>query len=967
MDAVGYLKTVDTAVASNTKLQRSSLGVGEAMQVSASKSVKASLDATKALQVQVAGYRELAAAATTSAETRDRANLLADRGQTRLNSALGLSTAATLSASNAAKTGERDLGKFTRGALAGSGAASSLGRSLAFASTGFIAIAGGATLIAASIRAAILLQKTQRQIDTQLATSGKSWDQYGQRIDQADLKLSHISGFTNQELLQSFTTLFRATDNVTNSLHLNSVAADVARGRGISLAAASNALAKAAEGSFSALRRLNIIVPKGSSVLEALTFVQQKYAGQAAAGATVSDKFHAALVNTEEEIGTGLLPGFTKATTAVTDWLAKMTQTGRLQKDVNDVVSTGGTVFHTLGAAIGFVDKVTGSFGNTLKLILGVYLGREIVKGILGVDKLAASWAGVATSANSAAAAEERAVAVGTGAGAAVGGGVAAGAAGGSLLFGGFAAKKAALQAERAAALKSAGFAGKGAGFVAQEAAITSTGVAAAIAGGKIAALRAALSGISGLTIAAIGIPIVLNIRDRITGPLEGLGGAGKLFSDLFINSPLLHPERLFHDFQQFGRYGFSLRDTRAPAPPLIPSLQRYGGSGIPAAFQPGGILGQATRGVTGPFGTATPMAIYAKYAQTISQQIAVAQAALTKTTVDDVAIAKKIIARIKHEIDTGQLSNQALLGALQDEATQQAVLNSARAAAAAQAAALAAAKKAAASSYTTPIDLQLAEARAQLTKTTADDVAVEKQILAAAKAAIAAGKKNKQGELAALQVELQAQQALASLRQQSATSFVLPARLQLALAKAQATNADQTPILKRMKAALERALKAAKGNIQKQIDIYNQITAINSQLQSSVTNAYGAFKKASVKALTASLGLTAVQRRELEQRLSRRGPGGTIPATGTGAGGFIIDPVTGRPIQLHRHRRPRYGRDTGGTGADGGPRHLQATVNIRVYLEGKDITRNVTIEQQRYRRGNPSSRRGPNAGVAHA
>jgi phage tail tape-measure protein len=190
---------------------------------------------------------------------------------------------------------------------------------------------------------------------------------------------------------------------------------------------------------------------------------------------------------------------------------------------------------------------------------------------------------------------------------------------------------------------------------------------------------------------------------------------------------------------------------------------------------------------------------------------------------------------------------------------------------------------------------------------------------------------------------------------------------LQLALAKAQALGQDQVPILRRMKASLERALKAAKGNIQKQIDIYNQIYSINQQLGAGSTNAYGDYKKASVKALTSGLNLTAVARRELEQRLSRRGPGGTTPESGTGAGGFIIDPVTGRPIQLHRHRRPRYGRDTGGTGADGGPRHLQATVNIRVYLEGRDITRNVTIEQQRYRRGNPSSRRGPNAGVAHA
>jgi hypothetical protein len=895
MDAAGYLKTVDTAVASNTKLEQSSLGVGEAVGLSAKKQVEASLKATEAIKVQIADQRALAASVTETQVVRDRANLLANRGQARLNSSLGLTTAATLGASNAAKTGERDLGKFTRGALAGSGAASSLGRSLAFASTGFIAIAGGATLIAASIRAAILLQKTQRQIDTQLTTSGKSWDQYGQRIDQADLKLSHISGFTNQELLQSFTTLFRATDNVTNSLHLNSVAADVARGRGISLAAASNAIAKAAEGSFSALRRLNIIVPKGSTVLQALTFVQQKYAGQAAAGATISDKFHAALVNVEEIIGTGLLPAFTRVTTAITDWLARMSQTGKLQKDLNQALAIGGGVFHAVGAVIATVDRVTGNFGNTLKIIFELWLGREIFKAVLGVEKLAASWGLVAESAGAAAAAQEGAV----------GAGVAAGA----------------------------------------------TGAARGTAG------RAALGGLSNANIAAIVAAtavIVLNsnfyknLQNRAKSDLGPFGFVTSNHEDLgksFVNAA-----KNVNTAAQF----ILGRNTGAPilrAPLTASDSPNRGGLAPPIRFAPG----------------QDPIVVYTKYAESVAQAIAVAQAALTKTTTDDVAAAKAIIAQIKREIAAGHLKGAQLIAALQDEKTQQTVLDNARATAAQQAATIAAAKKAAASSYTTPIDLQLAEARAQLTQTSADDIAAEKKILAAAKAAVAAGKKNKQGELAALQVELQAQQALASLRQQSATSFTLPLKEQLALARAQAAGADQTPILKRMKATLERALKAAKGNYRKQIDILNQITGINSQLGSDVANAYGDYKKASVKALTSGLNLSAAARRELEQRLSRRGPGGTTPESGTGAGVYIIDPVTGRPIQIHRHRRPRYGRDTGGTGADGGPRHLQATVNIRVYLEGKDITRNVTIEQQRYRRGNPSSRRGPNAGVAHA
>jgi hypothetical protein len=908
MDAAGYLKTVDTAVASNTKLEQSSLGVGEAMQVSANKSVNASLRATEALKAQIAGYRELAASAEQSAAIRERAALLANRAEGRLNSQLGL-TAALSNTSTAAKTGERDLGKFTRGALAGSGAASSLGRSLAFASTGFIAIAGASTIIASSIKAAISLEKTQRQVATQLKTSGKSWQDYGQQIDAADLKLSHISGFTNQELLQGFGYLVRVNGNVSESLKLTAEAADVARGRNISLASAAIALAKAQGGSVTALRRLGIVVPKGLEGLKALAFVQEKFAGQAAAGATVSDKFRASLVNTEEIIGTALLPTFTRLTTEIGNWLAKMNETGRLQRDVNEVVTIGGNVFHTLGAAVNLVDRATGSFGKTLQVVLAIKLGFLAANWITSLKALAAEWGLVGAAATTAGAEQE----------AAVGAGAASAAAG----------------------------AGAATGVAARVAAYT---------GGATAA-RAATIGRAGL----------------------GIGAAALTAGDLFTPSPRQYPGfKLVASgsggatyIGPDGRYYIAAHggapipiggSARFSPPPISGSFTSFGGRFGPPQSPPSGFGLGSRAGVAaqaqGPFGTATPLAVYSKYTQTITEQIAVAQAALSKTTKDDVSAARRIIARIKRLIDQGHLQGTSLIQALQDEATQQGVLDSARQKAAQQAAKIAAAKLAAASSYTTPIGLQIAEVRAQLTKSTADDIAVEKRILAAAKAALASGSKNKQGQLAALQVILQAQQAIQSLTSQSATTFTQPLKLQLALAKAQATGGDQTPILLRMKAALEKALKAAKGNIQKQIDIYNQIAAINQQLNSSTTTAYGDFKKASVKAQTAGLGLTAAQRRALEQRLSQRGPGGTVPGTGTGAGGFIIGP-DGRPI--HRHRRPHYGRPGGGDG--GSPPKFEATFNVRVYLDGKDVTRAVTVHQQRHRRRNPSSRRGPHAG----
>jgi hypothetical protein len=383
----------------------------------------------------------------------------------------------------------------------------------------------------------------------------------------------------------------------------------------------------------------------------------------------------------------------------------------------------------------------------------------------------------------------------------------------------------------------------------------------------------------------------------------------------------------------------FFTRPIPSVGPPIITPGVRAGNfvspfspalPGVPGSFE----SRSASQKPTGPFGTATPIAVYSKYAQTITEQLSVAQAALTKTTTDDVAAARSIIARIRRLIAGGHLEGAALVQALQDEATQQGVLDNARATAAAQAAKIAAAKKAAASSYTTPIDLQLSEARAQLTKTSTDDIAVERRILAAAKAAVASGSKNKQGQLAALQVELQAQQALAGLQTQNATNYTLPARLSLALAKEQALGTDQTKTLLAMKSALEKALKASKGNIQKQIDIYNQITSINQQLGQGINSIFGDFKVQSTQRLTSGLGLTPAQREALRARESQRGPGGTVPAQGVGAAGYEIG-SDGRPLIVHTH----------------------------VNIDGKRVADNTTKHQQRRRSRNSSQRRGPNAG----
>jgi hypothetical protein len=369
-----------------------------------------------------------------------------------------------------------------------------------------------------------------------------------------------------------------------------------------------------------------------------------------------------------------------------------------------------------------------------------------------------------------------------------------------------------------------------------------------------------------------------------------------------------------------------------------------------------------------GPFGTAKPQAQWASFQLRINQQIAVAQAALTKSLSDDVAVARRIITYIKGVIDKGNLTSAAMLQALQALGQEQAVIDQAAAAAAQKRAAAAAKAKAKIEAEIQnsidPINLEVQLARAQALGQ--PFVAILRKLRAAARAAIASGKLT-------LDQQRQAWQQIVSLNQQikdaisgQTATFQVPAKLALRLARDQALGHDTTKDLLAIKAAILKFIRTHKKNIAALTDAYNQLAAINQQLGQTAQNAYGDYKKASLKAETAGLGLTPDQRRALEERLSQRGPGGTVPTTGVGAGGYIIDPLTGRPVSLDKGRHRSSPRLPQGMGTTGAPTYHE-TIKIILNIDGKRITEVVTKRQQGYRNRNPQSRRGPHAATATA
>lgn len=276
---------------------------------------------------------------------------------------------------------ERNISRATRGAAAGSGLFRSLGRSIAFASGGFLAFASGGAFIRKTIDAALEAQVAQKQLAQQLANSGKAFADYRGEIDRTNLRLAAMAGFQNDELNASLTTILRTVPDVSRALKDNALAADLARARHISLAQAALVIAKTEAGNTTLLRRQGFQIRQNATVEEALAKVRKVVAGQAAAGTTSQEKFGAVLHDTEEIIGAGLLPTLNRYLLSGTRWLQQMDESGRLQHDVEAATRNVGTAvrdaaaaFRVARSAIEGVDKLTGSFENTLKDLAGIWL-----------------------------------------------------------------------------------------------------------------------------------------------------------------------------------------------------------------------------------------------------------------------------------------------------------------------------------------------------------------------------------------------------------------------------------------------------------------------------------------------------------------------------------------------------------------------------------------------------------------
>lgn len=324
--------------------------------------------------------------------------------------------------------GEKELGKATRGALAGSGAFEHLGRSLAFASGGFLAFASGTRILHDSLVGAASVQKSIEVIRANLGSAAESVVKFGDRAAYTLGISADVADSTSARFAILFKNLGIGTqESAGMTLGFEKLAGSISRIRGIDPSQVFAAITTAAAGNSRGLQQLGIAITQTAVKQEALKLGLISTIHQAIDPATRAEATYAIATknlglfmleaqkhthdfadiqrtlsaefsNVKDTLGNALLPIFVKYGGELANWLQRMQESGKLQRDFNDIAHTTVAVVKDVARALndGWIifKTAAGWVGGTKNAI-------EILLGVIAVTKLAGigrSFIGIATS-----------------------------------------------------------------------------------------------------------------------------------------------------------------------------------------------------------------------------------------------------------------------------------------------------------------------------------------------------------------------------------------------------------------------------------------------------------------------------------------------------------------------------------------------------------------------------------------
>ena len=196
-----------------------------------------------------------------------------------------------------------------------------IGDTLKKGAVAFAALSAAAGVMAIKIgvdavKAAIEDEKSQATLAKTLQNTTKATDAQIKATENYIDKTSRATGITDDQLRPSLDRLIRSTSSVEKAQKLQTLALDIAAGTGKDLAAVSEALGKAYDGNFGALKKLGI--PLDENIIKTKDFdaavkvMSETFAGQADVAANTfagrMARIKVATDEAKESLGQALLP-----------------------------------------------------------------------------------------------------------------------------------------------------------------------------------------------------------------------------------------------------------------------------------------------------------------------------------------------------------------------------------------------------------------------------------------------------------------------------------------------------------------------------------------------------------------------------------------------------------------------------------------------------------------------------------
>ena len=167
-----------------------------------------------------------------------------------------------------------------------------------------------------AVKAAIEDEKAQKSLETTLKNVTKASADQVKGVEAYITKTSLAFGVTDDKLRPSLDRLLRSTQDVTKAQQLQSLALDISAGTGKDLQAVSDALGKAYDGNFTALKKLG--VPLDESIIKSKDFTKvtevlsatfkDQATVQAETFAGKMERIKIAVSEAKESLGAALLP-----------------------------------------------------------------------------------------------------------------------------------------------------------------------------------------------------------------------------------------------------------------------------------------------------------------------------------------------------------------------------------------------------------------------------------------------------------------------------------------------------------------------------------------------------------------------------------------------------------------------------------------------------------------------------------